>query len=197
MASQGLLLVVSGPSGAGKGTICKELRAQVPEIQYSVSATTRSPRSGEIDGQHYFFVSKEQFEDMIANNGLLEWAKVYSNYYGTPIDAVRESIDRGQDIILEIDIQGALQIKEKFPQGIFIFVAPPSLSELRRRIVTRGTDAPEKIEERMNCTQEELTHIPEYDYIVVNDELEQAVAKVKAIIVAEKCKPSRTEVHIP
>lgn len=191
MPKLGLLVVVSGPSGTGKGTLCKELRRQVPELQYSISVTTRPPRPGEKDGVNYYYLSKEKFEEMLANDEFLEWAKVYDNYYGTPKKKVMEVLEKGEDILLEIDIQGALQIMKQFPQGVFIYIVPPSIEELERRIVNRGTDSAEVIKKRLSCVEEELSYMSEYDYIVVNDEVEKAVEKLKAIIVAEKCRPER------
>lgn len=196
MVEQGLLLVVSGPSGAGKGTICRSLMAQRPGLQYSVSATTREPRQGEIDGVHYKFVPKDRFEEMIASDELLEWAPVYDNYYGTPKKMVQDSLKAGKDIILEIDIQGALQIKEKFPGAVFVFIVPPSLDELEKRITNRATDSPEVIAKRMKAAVSELSYISQYDYVIINDQVDRAVGKLDAIIQAEKCRPKRANIEI-
>ena len=145
MKPKGLLLVLSGPSGAGKGTICQMLREKLPDIGYSVSVTTRAPREGEVDGVSYFFKTVEEVKTMIAEGGLLEYAEVYGNYYGTPRDYVMDLLNQGKDVILEIDIQGALQIKKRFPDGVFVFIVPPSLDELSSRIYKRGTDSEEVI----------------------------------------------------
>ena len=163
---QGLLLVVSGPSGAGKGTICSLLRKELPELSYSVSVTTREPREGEVDGRDYFFKTVAQVKDMIFRGELLEYAQVYGNYYGTPKPYVMNLLNEGKDVLLEIDIQGALQIKKVFPDGVFIFVVPPSLEELRARIYKRGTDAEEVIEKRLKAATSELSYASEYDYII-------------------------------
>ncbi|WP_346354554.1 guanylate kinase [Azotosporobacter soli] len=191
MARKGNLIVVSGPSGAGKGTICQEMFRQHCDLQYSISATTRAPRTGEVDGVNYLFVAKAQFETMIEQDDLLEWAEVYGNYYGTPRSYVMEMLASGKDVVLEIDTQGALQVKKKFPEGIFIYIVPPSLEELSKRIYNRGTDAPDVIERRLSCAKEELICASEYNYVVVNDQLDQAVDKVRAIIVAERCRVQR------
>ncbi|WP_227767001.1 guanylate kinase [Zhaonella formicivorans] len=191
MQAPGLLIVLSGPSGAGKGTLCQALRAQMPELKYSVSATTRQPRAGEVEGINYYYITKEKFDEMLAQGEFLEWARVYDNYYGTPKKQVMESLERGEDIILEIDIQGAMQIKKQYPKGVFIFIVPPSIRELEKRITGRGTDSEEVIKKRLSCVQQELTYVSEYDYVVVNDEVQTAVEKLKAIIIAEKCRPQR------
>ncbi len=189
--SHGLLIVLSGPSGAGKGTLCQELLRQVPALKYSVSMTTRSPRPGEVEGIHYFFRQKEEFEAMINGDELLEWAQFCDNYYGTPCFAVEQAIQGGQDVILEIEIQGALQVKKRFPQGVFTFIVPPSLDVLSERIHKRGTESEEVIQKRLATAIEELGYVSEYDYVVINDEVPVAVDKLKSILIAEKCRVKR------
>lgn len=190
----GTLIVLSGPSGAGKGTICSELLKQDESLKLSVSMTTRSPRGKEVDGEDYYFVTKEEFEEKISNGKFLEYAKVHGdNYYGTPKDKVEKALMDGDDIILEIDIQGALEVKEKMSEGIFIFIMPPSMRELRDRLVKRNTETKEKIIERFKNAYKEINEVTKYNYIVINDEVDKAVEKVKAIILAEKCRVDRIE----
>lgn len=188
---RGLLIVLSGPAGVGKGTVCAALRKQDTNIEYSVSATTRKPRPGEVDGVNYFFKTKEQFEEMIKNDELLEWAEYVGNYYGTPLDYVEKTLREGKDIILEIEVQGALKVKERLPEGVFIFLMPPSLAELRKRIEGRGTETSDVIDRRMNVAKEEIEMMEKYDYVVENDEVELAVERIKAIVVAEHCRRER------
>lgn len=189
--NKGLLLVVSGPSGAGKGTICKELLKENSNINLSISATTREPRVGEEHGVNYFFSNKEEFEMMIKNDEFLEHASVYGNYYGTPKKYVLDKLDEGKDILLEIDIQGALNVKKIYPEGVFIFILPPSMEELKNRIVNRGTETKEAIERRYKSAYDEIKYVFSYDYGVVNDEVSSAVKKIESIITAEKCKVLR------
>jgi len=191
MTKQGILIVLSGPSGAGKGTICQELLRSYPELNYSISATTRAPRTGEQHGVNYWFVSQVEFQTMINNDQLLEWAEVYGNFYGTPCHHISDLLNSGKDVVLEIDAQGATQIKKKFPQGVCIYIAPPSLDELAKRIHKRGTDSLENIKTRLSSANVELKYVHNYDYIVVNDEVQNATKKIIAIIMAEKCKVVR------
>ncbi|SET36811.1 guanylate kinase [Paenibacillus sp. NFR01] len=186
--SKGLLIVLSGPSGVGKGTVCSALRPRIPQLVYSVSATTRSPREGEADGVNYFFKSREQFAEMIEADQLLEYAEYVGNYYGTPRDFVDKTLAEGKDIILEIEVQGALKVKEKFPEGIFVFLLPPSMDELKDRIVGRGTEHPDVISHRMSVAEDEISLIRHYDYAVVNDEIDLACKRIESIIIAEHCK---------
>ena len=188
---KGLLLVISGPSGAGKGTICRALREKMPGIGYSISATTRPPRPGEKDGESYFFVDRESFLKLVKEGAFLEWAEVYGELYGTPREPVEKALARGQDIILEIDTQGAAQVKRWYPEGVFIFVIPPSFTELEKRIKGRGTESPAAISDRLAWVKKEMDQLDLYDYVVVNDRVEEAVAKIQAIIIAEKCRTKR------
>ena len=192
MKPQGLLLVLSGPSGAGKGTICQMLREKLPDLAYSVSVTTRQARNGEVDGVNYFFKSVEEVKQMIAEGELLEYAEVYGNYYGTPRSYVMELLNQGKDVILEIDIQGAMQIKKRFPDGVFVFIVPPSLDELCSRIYKRGTDSEDVIKRRLASATGELAYANEYDYIVVTDVAQKATSKVLTIMEAERYRAART-----
>ena len=185
----GKLFILSGPSGAGKGTICKRLLEET-ELELSISMTTRNPREGEIHGQHYYFVGEDEFVRRIEADGFLEHAQVYGRRYGTPKEPVIEKLKKGIDVILEIDIQGALKVKENYPDGVFIL--PPSMSELRKRLTGRGTETAEAIELRLGETLKELSFIEKYDYCVVNGELEEAVARVKSIVVAEHSRVTMT-----
>jgi len=185
--SRGLLFVISGPSGAGKGTICQRLKDQ-GVIELSVSMTTRKPRPGEVDGENYFFVTEEEFKSYIKRDGFLEYAQVYGHYYGTPKDIVLKKLTQSKDVVLEIDIQGALKVKESYPRGVFIFIMPPSMAELRKRITGRGSETEADINLRMGETLKEVAYIDRYDYCVINDEIEEAVQRVADIINAEHSK---------
>ncbi|PKY92171.1 guanylate kinase [Aerococcus christensenii] len=194
MKSKGLLVVLSGPSGVGKGTVRKALFAtdhDKKQFFYSVSATTRQARPGERDGKDYFFVSKDKFEQMIADEELLEYAEYVGNYYGTPLAYIDEMTNNGKDVFLEIEVQGALQVKRRMPDGVFIFLAPPNLRELESRIVNRGTDSPEVIAERMETARRELQLMTQYDYVVENDAVYKAVERIQTIIKAEHLKVDR------
>ncbi len=193
---EGILLVVSGPSGAGKGTICSAIRELFPDLQYSVSMTTRAPRNGEKEGESYFFRTNEEFEALIKEDAFLEYARVYDHYYGTPKKRALDMIGDGKSVLLEIDIQGAMQVKERYPKGVFIYIVPPSLEILSGRLHGRGTDSEEVIEKRLAQITEELKMAHKYDYIVVNDVLEDAVRKTCSILEAERCKLSRNEGQI-
>lgn len=189
--NRGILIVISGPSGAGKGTICKALLEKHDNIYISVSATTRAPRAGEVEGVNYYFLTKEAFEEKVNNNGFLEYANVHGNFYGTPKVNVEKMLDEGKDVILEIDIQGALQVKENFKEGVFIFILPPSMEELKQRIIKRGSETEESLMTRFKNAYKEINYVSKYNYAVVNDKLEVAVSKVEAIIAAEKCRVDR------
>lgn len=189
--SKGFLLVLSGPSGAGKGTVSEALMKSADDIVFSISLTTRKPRPTEVDGENYFFVDMDEFQEMIKNDELLEYAKVHDNYYATPKKFVYEQIKKGEIVLLEIDVQGALQIKEKEKNAIFIFLLPPSMGELRNRIEKRGTEEKDVIDLRFNNAFKELDFVGEYDYFVVNDKVEQAVKDIKNIIAAERLRVKR------
>ena len=188
---KGLLIVVSGASGTGKGTVCKKILDDMPQIAYSISATTRAPRPGEVDGNEYYFLSRDEFTAWIADGKFLEYANVYGNFYGTPLNKIEDRINRGEDILLEIDVQGALNVKRKCPDGIYIFLLPPSLAELKRRIEGRGTESPESLERRLTNAVAEIKIGLEYTYAVVNDTVDNAAAQIKAIIAAERCRVER------
>jgi guanylate kinase len=188
---RGLLIVVSGPSGVGKGTVCGMLRKRNPELIYSVSATTRSPRQGEKHGVNYFFHTRDEFHSMIENGQLIEWAEYVGNYYGTPRQFVEDKLNAGENVILEIEVQGAKQVKEQFPEGIFIFLLPPSMDELKRRIMGRGTENVSTIQRRLHVASSECKELTMYDYAVINDHLESACEKIEAILIAEHCHTSR------
>lgn len=188
---EGLLIIISGPSGAGKGTVYNEVIKRRPEIQKSVSVTTRAPRPNEIEGVHYYFRTLEQYQDMIAKGEILETASVYCNYYGTPKAPVLEMLSKGQDVMFEIDTLGAEQIRKKYPKSITIFIMPPTFKELEKRLRGRGTESEEAIQRRLGLARSELAKYRLFDYMVFNDEVENAVSSVIAIIDAEKSKTQR------
>ncbi|WP_195331184.1 guanylate kinase [Leuconostoc lactis] len=192
MTQRGLLIVLSGPSGVGKGTVRKAIfEEEGIDFQYSISATTRQPRVGEVDREDYFFVSREEFEQKIVNGDMLEYAQYVNNYYGTPKSFIDETLASGRDVFLEIDVQGALQVKSKMPEGIYIFLTPPDLTNLRERLVGRGTDSQEVIEKRVAAARDELKQMINYDYAVENDQVVHAVDRIKAIITAERLRVAR------
>ncbi len=182
MKERGILAVVSGFSGAGKGTIMKGLMNRYDNYALSISATTREPREGEVHGREYFFVSEEEFEDMIREDRLIEYARYVDHYYGTPKDYVMSQMEAGKDVILEIEIQGALKVKEKFPETLLIFVAPPSAEELKRRLVNRGTETADVIDARMKRACEEAEQMDHYDYLLINDEIDRCVEELNSLI---------------
>lgn len=190
---EGLLVIISGPSGAGKGTVVKALPS---DYALSISATTRSPRPGETHGKEYFFVSKNEFAKMQEEDNLLEYAEYVGNFYGTPRKYVEEQISMGKIVILEIEVVGALQIKEKLPGAVLIFIVPPTLAELERRLIGRNTEEADVVEYRLSRAVEEVGLVSTYDYLVVNDNINDAVRKIKTIVNAEKLKPSRSKAMI-
>lgn len=193
MKKRGILIVVSGFSGAGKGTLMKALLNKYDNYALSISATTRNPREGEVDGREYFFKTTEDFEKMIAQDELIEYAKYVNNYYGTPRAYVEEQLESGKDVILEIEIQGALKVKEKFPETLLLFVTPPSADILRGRLVGRGTETMEVVESRMRRAAEEAEGMEAYDYLIINDDLEVCVREMHRIIVGEHRRTFRNK----
>ena len=192
MSERGLLIVLSGPSGVGKGTVRKAIfESDDNDFQYSVSMTTRNKREGEIEGVDYYFRTREEFEALIEAGEMLEYAEYVGNYYGTPLSYVQKTLDQGKDVFLEIEVQGAKQVKEKVPDGVFIFLTPPDLAELRSRITGRGTDSAEVIDERMRVAREEIEMMALYDYAVVNDEVSKAVQRIREIISSEHFRVDR------
>ena len=192
MSERGLLIVFSGPSGVGKGTVRQEIFSTPDhKFEYSVSMTTRAQRPGEVDGKDYFFRSREEFEELIRNGQMLEYAEYVGNYYGTPLIYVNETLDKGIDVFLEIEVQGALQVKKKVPDAVFIFLTPPDLNELQERLVGRGTDSEEVIAKRIERAREEIALMSEYDYAIVNDEVPLAAERVKRVIEAEHFRVDR------
>ena len=190
---KGLLLVVSGPSGVGKGTLVKALMDRNPKIKMSVSATTREPRPGEIEGVHYFFKSEEEFKAMADRGEFLEYIHVFgSKYYGTPRSFVEQHLSSGYDVILEIDVQGAMKVKQSFPDAVLMFITAPSMSEIKSRLIGRGTETMEQVEKRFATAFEEIKMIPEYDYVIVNDVVDVAVHHMEAILEAERCRTVRS-----
>jgi guanylate kinase len=192
---EGLLIVISGPAGTGKGTVVGRLLEKNPNIKLSISKTTRKPRPGEKEGVNYFFVSREQFEEEIKNERFLEYAEYNNNYYGTPKDFVFEALEKGYDVILEIETKGALQIKKVFSDAVLIFLLPPSIEELYKRLVKRGTESEDEIRARLEIAKNEIKLVPEYDYCVINDNVDDAAEKIQKIIEVEKLKSRRFDIQ--
>ncbi len=192
---RGILYIISAPSGAGKTTLCKQIVASVSGLWHSVSFTTRKPRPGEEHGREYFFIEEKVFHDMVARNEFLEYAHVYSNWYGTPRKPLTEKMEQGIDVLLEIDVQGALQIKKKFGDAVYIFILPPSMDILRARLQSRGSDSEEEIVRRLQKVKEEVWCFREYYYIVRNDDLSQSLHELQSIFVAERLKTKRMDMH--
>jgi len=188
---KGILFILSGPSGVGKGTVRKKLFEQKTDLKYSISTTTRQKRPGEVDGIDYFYKTREEFEQLITENELLEYAEYVNNYYGTPKEYVVNTLNEGYDVFLEIEVQGALQVKKNFPNGVFIFLFPPSLEELKNRIVSRGTESNELVMNRLLEAKKEIDLMDAYDYVVVNDNVDHAVEKIQSIIQSEHCRRER------
>lgn len=186
--NRGIALVVSGPSGVGKGTLIGMLMNEFKNLEFSISYTTRKPRPNEIDGVHYYFVSKEEFKKMIDENKFAEWAEVHGNFYGTPIDEIEKKLKKGVDVVFDIDVQGARQLKRNLPSGIFIFIMPPSMDELKNRLIKRSQDPISDIEIRLKNAQKEINSSREFDYIVVNDDLNVAYEQLRCIYVSMKLK---------
>ena len=187
MNKKGTLFVITGPSGAGKGTVLKQVIQSLEGLYFSVSATTRKPREGEVDGVHYHFLTKERFEELIEKDRFLEYARYAENYYGTPLDPVEEHLEQGHDVILEIELQGALQVKKRLPKAVLVFIAPPSFEELENRLRGRGTETDEVIRNRLAIARQECANMDEFRFIVVNDEVEDAADRLRAIILSCRC----------
>lgn len=190
-SQQGMMIVLSGPSGAGKGTLKNEYMKRHNNAVFSVSMTTRSPRPGEIEGADYYFTNQETFQVMLAKDGFLEWAQVHGEYYGTPKQFALNTLSENKDIVLDIDVQGALQVKQSYPKALMIFIIPPSMEILEQRLRRRGTETEEKIQRRLANAKKELSLMNQYDYVVINTTVEEAYQKLNAIITAEKCRYSR------
>ena len=187
MNNKGTLFVITGPSGAGKGTVLKKVIQSLNGLYFSVSATTRKPREGEVDGVHYHFLTRERFEELIEKDRFLEYAQYAGNYYGTPLDPVEEHLEQGHDVILEIELQGALQVKKRLPKAVLVFIAPPSFEELESRLRGRGTETDEVIRNRLAIARQECANMDQFHYVVVNDEVADAAERLRAVILSRRC----------
>ena len=194
--SRGILFVVSSPSGGGKGTLIQRVLKKIPDLSYSISFTTRTPRSGEVNGREYFFVSQEKFEEMASANEFLEWANVHGKLYGTSSKQVFDEIADGRDIILEVDVQGAASVRELVPDSVSVFILPPSFEILKQRLESRGTDSPEELEVRLRNAPVELKDYSAYQYLILNDDMNQAAEQLAAIVYAERARLVRQEAKV-
>ena len=188
-----LLVVLSGPSGSGKGTVLKQAMRSNPNIEVSVSVTTRAPREGEIDGVNYYFLTPEAFQNLLAEDGLLEWAEFCGNFYGTPREKIEQRLNEGKDVVLEIEVQGAMKVRAAFPDAVLIFNLPPSFEELKNRLTGRQTEPPEVVEKRLNTAVWEISQAENYGYVIVNDNVEDAANAFLSILSSEKCKTARNK----
>jgi guanylate kinase len=193
---RGILFVVSSPSGGGKGTLIQRMLSKVPNLSYSVSFTTRTPRNGEVDGREYFFVTPEKFEQMVAANEFLEWARVHGKLYGTSRSQVAREISEGRDIVLEVDVQGAASIRALMPDSVSVFILPPSFTVLRKRLLDRGTDSPEELDLRLRNAPTELKHYSAFQYLIINDDANRAAGQLSAIVQAERARLHRQEPRV-
>lgn len=197
MCECGQLIVISGPSGAGKSTVIRKVMNANPNMVFSISATTRPPRDGEVDGVNYYFVDKPCFEEMIANKELLEYAQYVGNYYGSPRDAVYDHLVAGKDVVFDIEVQGAMQIKRICPDAIMIFMVPSTFDEIERRLRSRGTDSEDTVQQRIVAAKNECRYAPDYKYLVINDDTDVAAAEINAIVTAEKCRMDERKKYLP
>ncbi len=194
---RGMLIVVSAPSGAGKTSLCLEIRKLIPDLAYSISYTTRPPRLGEVEGRDFFFVKEPVFRQMAERGEFAEWASVHGNLYGTSARFLEQALGRGEDILLDIDTQGARQLRARYPEGVYVFVVTPSIKELEQRLLERKSDAPQEIARRLGRAREEITAWREYDYLIVNQDLDEAVQQLSAIVMAERARTTRLTLTIP
>lgn len=193
LKKRGLLIVVSGPSGAGKDSVCNLVKESNSNLWISVSCTSRSIRNGEVDGVNYYYLTRDEFEKKIENHDFLEYAIYNDNYYGTPIDKIEEKLNNGFDVVLVIEVEGALKVKKLYPDAVFIFILPPSMEELKNRLIKRGTESPDKILKRFKTAYREINEISKYNYVIVNDDLREAAKKMESIIISERSRVDRIE----